>query len=74
MFTSRVSSKGRITIPKPLRRRLGLSSGDVVEYQLDGPRVIVTRRASIDSEWASAISATVGEWDSPEDDNAFRDL
>lgn len=38
-----VTSKGQVTIPKPLREHLGLSAGSAVEFELaeDG-RVVLT--------------------------------
>lgn len=32
MATATVSSKGQITIPRPVRERLGLATGDRVEF------------------------------------------
>ena len=32
MGTSRLTAKGQITIPKALRERLGLRSGDAIEF------------------------------------------
>jgi len=37
-FTS-VTSKGQVTIPKPLRQKLGLRRGSKVEFVLVGDRV-----------------------------------
>ena len=34
-----VTSKGQVTIPKPLRQRLGLRQGSKVEFVLVGDRV-----------------------------------
>ncbi len=41
-----VSEKGQVTIPKPLRAKLGLRPGTVVEFEADGGR-LVGRKASI---------------------------
>lgn len=38
-----VSEKGQITIPKPLRIRLGLRAGQVLEVRDDRGRLIVTK-------------------------------
>lgn len=49
-----VSEKGQVTIPKPLRTRLGLKHGAVIEFEADGGR-LVGRKASaespVDSVW-----------------------
>lgn len=39
MDTTSVTSKGQVTIPKPLRQRLGLRQGSKVEFVLIGDHV-----------------------------------
>jgi antitoxin PrlF len=43
-----VTTKGQVTIPKPVRDRLGIKPGNAVEFQLapDGNVVLVKRGAS----------------------------
>jgi antitoxin PrlF len=43
-----VSEKGQITIPKPLRVRLGIRTGQVLEVHEDRGRLIMTKRAARD--------------------------
>jgi len=43
-----VSQKGQITIPKPLRARLGIRSGQVLEVREERGRLVMTKRASRD--------------------------
>jgi len=38
---SRISSKGQITLPMQVRERLGVGSGDQVEFYFDGERTVV---------------------------------
>jgi AbrB family looped-hinge helix DNA binding protein len=38
---STISSKGQITVPVEIRRRLGLKEGDRVEFLVEGERMIV---------------------------------
>lgn len=38
-----LTSKGQITLPKPIRQALGLTTGAKVSFELRGGKVIVTR-------------------------------
>lgn len=40
-----VSEKGQVTIPKPLRDRLGIRPGEVLDFEEEGGRLIA-RKAS----------------------------
>jgi AbrB family looped-hinge helix DNA binding protein len=40
-----VSEKGQITIPKPLRVRLGIRSGQVLEVKEEHGRLVMTKQA-----------------------------
>lgn len=42
---SRVSEKGQVTIPKQLRDRLGIRSGEVLEFHEDGGQLIAAKAA-----------------------------
>lgn len=63
MIQSRVTSRGRTTIPRAVRIALGLKEGDCVAYAIDGDRVILARADAVDdpfatfTEWASATDA-----------------
>jgi antitoxin PrlF len=39
--SSMISSKGQITVPIEIRRRLGLKEGDLVEFVVEGERTII---------------------------------
>jgi AbrB family looped-hinge helix DNA binding protein len=71
---SRLSSKGQVTIPIEIRRKLGLEPGDLVLYELEGERVLLRRAAPFDVAFHAALSESLEEWGSVEDDEAFRDL
>lgn len=49
-----VSEKGQVTIPKPLRARLGLKPGAVLDFEAEGGK-LVGRKAQtldpVDSAW-----------------------
>jgi AbrB family looped-hinge helix DNA binding protein len=72
---SRLSSKGQVTIPKKVRSALGLEPGDYVTYELSGSDAVILRRVEpFDAAFHLAISESLEEWGSEEDDEAFRDL
>jgi AbrB family looped-hinge helix DNA binding protein len=43
-----LSEKGQITIPKPLRERLGLHAGQILEFQEEEGKLIATKSPSSD--------------------------
>jgi antitoxin PrlF len=43
-----VSEKGQVTIPKPLRDRLGIRPGQVLEFRDDRGRLIATKAPTKD--------------------------
>jgi antitoxin PrlF len=45
---STVSEKGQITVPKPLRDRLGLRAGDQLELAEEHGRLIATKAGAAD--------------------------
>lgn len=49
-----VSEKGQITIPKPLRERLGIRPGQVLEVREDHGRLVMTKQIAKDA-WDSVI-------------------
>jgi antitoxin PrlF len=38
-----VTSKGQITLPKPIRQALGIAVGGRVAFDLRGPEIVITR-------------------------------
>jgi antitoxin PrlF len=45
-----VTSKGQITLPKPIRQALGIAAGSKVAFELRGSEVVVTRAGEKDHE------------------------
>ena len=42
-IAAKVSSKGQVTVPKPVRDALGLDEGDEVIFRVDGDRAVLAR-------------------------------
>ena len=40
-ITSTISSKGQVTVPVEVRRRLGVGAGDQVEFVFDGQQTVL---------------------------------
>ena len=74
MLTSKLSAKGQVTIPKEVRDRLGVKAGDLVAYEVRDGVATVRRVEPFDVDFHAALSQTLGEWATPADDAAFRDL
>lgn len=74
MLTSRLSAKGQVTIPKEVRVELELGPGDLVGYEVREGLVVLRRLDPFDRAFHAALSDTLDEWNTPEDDEAFRDL
>lgn len=71
---AKLTSKYQATIPEPIRKVLGLEAGDTVVYEVKGSQVTVRREIKLDKEYLEAISATLSEWDSAADEEAYGQL
>ena len=40
---ARVTSKGQVTLPKPVRDALGIRQGDAVVFRVEGDRAVMTK-------------------------------
>jgi len=75
MDLARVTAKGQATIPKRIREAAHIREGDMLAFDLDSNNRIIIKRIdmSVDQE-LSALQATMSEWSSPQDEEAWRDL
>ena len=75
MELARVTAKGQATIPKRIRDAARIREGDMLSFDLDGDnRIIVKRIDSAADIELSALQKSLSEWNSPQDDEAWRDL
>jgi AbrB family looped-hinge helix DNA binding protein len=74
MITARISSKGQSTIPAEIRRKLAVRPGDSIGFVIDGERVTLQKVQPLDAAFLRLATEAFSEWNSPEADEAFRDL
>lgn len=74
-YSAKLTSKYQATIPKEIRKQLQLESGDQIIYELlqDGT-VIVRKSSPLDLEYLLALNTTLNEWESDEDEQAYKNL
>ena len=44
---ARMTTKGQLTVPKPVRDALGLESGDAVVFRVEGRRAVLARQPDL---------------------------
>jgi antitoxin PrlF len=68
---SKVTSKFQTVIPKAVRERLGLKTGDVLRFSFSEQGKVTVEKAPSNED---DPFATFHEWTSEEDDRLYRDL
>jgi antitoxin PrlF len=71
MIQSRITSKAQTTVPQAVRRALGIRAGDVLEYVIDGDRVVLRKAPAVA---ADDPFVHFDEWASDEDCRAYADF
>ena len=74
MLTAKISTKGQSTIPAAIRKKLAVKAGDTIGFSIEGDRVVVQKVSSLDAGFLKLANEAFAEWNSPEADEAFRDL
>jgi AbrB family looped-hinge helix DNA binding protein len=74
MKMSRLSTKGQVTIPKEVRKAIGVETGDTIAYEVAKGVVTLKRVEPFDVAFHATLSGTLDEWTTPEDQEAFCDL
>jgi AbrB family looped-hinge helix DNA binding protein len=73
--SSRLTTKGQATVPLAVRKRLRLKPGDTVVFEeLDARTIRIRKAEPLDLEFLSALENTLSEWNSKNDERAYRDL
>jgi antitoxin PrlF len=74
---TRLTTKHQTTIPLEVRRALDLEAGDHVEFSVEDGRVTLRKAEAARPEelvFRLIQAHAMRDWDTPEDDEAFRDL
>ena len=72
---SKLTSKYQTTVPAPVREALLLEKGDSLLFDVaDDGAVTVRKAVPLDDAFHGSLGATLSEWASGEDDEAYRDL
>lgn len=72
---AKITAKGQITIPADIRTALQVGPGDKLAWEvLEGGVVQVRRVQPLDVEYLQALDGTLDEWNSANDEEAYRDL
>jgi len=72
--TSKLTQKYQTTIPSPVRKLLHLQAGDAVAFDIEDNVVHLRKARSMDIAFAKSLEGTLDEWDSPADEEAYREL
>ena len=74
MRLTTVTQKGQATIPLEIRQQLKLRPGDKIGFEVTDGNVIIRKIQAFDYEYHQALSHTLSEWSSKEDDEAYHGL
>jgi antitoxin PrlF len=53
MLAAKVTSKGQVTIPRQVRKKLNIVRGDMLEFAISGDKVEIARLGNIESFYGS---------------------
>ena len=71
---SKLTKKYQATVPEAVRKKLNLSAGDTIAFEIDNNEIKIRKARPIDLEFASALAPTLSEWESINDEEAYNDL
>jgi AbrB family looped-hinge helix DNA binding protein len=66
---ARMTSKGQLTVPKPIRDKLNVSAGDSLVFEDRQGEIIIRKQSAVDELWDRGLAATLGEWADELDDD-----
>ena len=73
-LTSKVTQKYQATIPQAVREKLAIEKGDRIIFEIENEKVVFKKLSPLDWEYLESVSATLSEWSSVADEEAYSDL
>jgi antitoxin PrlF len=77
MITSKLTSKAQTTIPLPVRTALGVKEGDELAYVIEEGRAVISKAPRHLPRKGDPLEdpfSTFWEWDTEEDERAFKNF
>ncbi len=75
ILKSKITSKFQATIPKEVRNALHLKAHDQIVYEISDKNEVVLHKATpLDLDYLEALTYTLTEWESKEDEKAYKHL
>ena len=71
---SKVMAKGRTALPPAVIEKLGLKAGDLIAFEIEGDVVRMPKVEASEVDCLRALQATLSEWQTLEDAEAYDDL
>lgn len=74
MELARIGTRGQTTIPKRVRVAANLHAGDTLAFEVQTDHLVVRKMPVGQDAYLQGLAHTLDEWNSPEDEEAWRDL
>ena len=74
MELARIGTRGRTTIPKRVCAAANLNVGDTLAFEVQADHLVVRKMPAAQDAYLRGLANALDEWNSPEDEAAWRDL
>ena len=74
MELARIGTRGQTTIPKRVRAAANLNVGDTLAFEVQADHLVVRKMPVAQDAYLRGLAHTLDEWNSAEDEAAWRDL
>lgn len=74
MELARIGARGQVTIPKRVRVAADLKAGDTLALEVEADHLVVRKVPPAQDAYLRSLAHTLEEWNSPQDEDAWRDL